>query len=85
MTNAATAPSRITGSASMKIGMVPDVILTMLDEKTTKAAPQVRMTSALDSLFVFKEIKYDIRPNAALASGYSSNAILDIKPLANMF
>ena len=82
MTKAATAPSRITGSASMKTGMVPDVRLTMLDENTTKAAPDARMTSALDILLIFKEITYETRQNATLTNGYRSNAVLDIEPLA---
>ena len=82
MINAATVPNRITGSASMNIGIVPDVRLTMLDEKTTRATPEVRMTSALDMLFIFKEIAYKTRQNAALAKGYRSNTILHIEPLA---
>ena len=50
--NPATAISRITGSASIKIGIVPDVSVTIVDENKTRQIPDANIAK-LVRMFCF--------------------------------
>ena len=51
--NPATAISRITGSASMKMGIVPEVSVTRVDESRIREMPDVKITKPAWNLSFF--------------------------------
>ena len=50
------AANRITGSASMKMGIVPDVSVTIVDRSRTRQIPDASITKPFWSLFVIRPI-----------------------------
>ena len=56
MTNPAIANNRIMGSASMKMGIVPDVSVTIVDESNTRQIPDVNIIKPVWSLGFIRPI-----------------------------
>jgi hypothetical protein len=54
--NPTTAINRIMGSASMKMGIVPDVSVTIVDESNTRQIPDANITSPDWSLGLMRPI-----------------------------
>ena len=82
VTKPMTAVNRITGSASMKIGIVPDVSVTIADENRIRPTPDERMLRPLCSLCFIRAIAYVIRQMTAPIKGYISRILRGIVPPA---
>ena len=77
-----TAIRRITGSASMKIGVAPDVSVTKVDDSNIRQIPDIKIISPVWRRCFFWAITYAIKDIAALIMGYKSSRLRDIVPLA---
>lgn len=82
VTKPMTATNRITGSASMKIGIVPDVSVTIADENRIRPIPDERMIRPLCSLCFIRAIAYVIRQMTVPIKGYISRILRGIVPPA---
>ena len=81
-TNPETAANRITGSASMKIGIVPDVSVTIVDENRTRQIPDANITKPVWSFSFIRPIIYANRQTAAPIRIYNSSILRGIVPPA---
>ena len=82
MTNATIAANSITGSASIKIGFVPDVSVTIVEESNTSPIPDVRIIRPVLIFCFIRAIRYATRQTVALAIGYRSSTKRGIVPPA---
>ena len=81
-TNPETAANRITGSASMKIGIVPDVSVTIVDENRTRQVPDVNITKPVWSFYFIRPTIYANRQADAPIRIYNSSIHRGIVPPA---
>ena len=82
MTKPAIADRRITGSANMKIGIFPDVNVTIVDDRTIRDMPDAMIIRPLCRICFIRAIIYAAKQTMALISGYMSSTLRDISPLA---
>ena len=77
-----TATNRITGSDSMKTGMVPAVSVTIVDANKTRQIPDVRITRPVCNLGFFRAITDAITQIEIPISKYKSNILRGMVPPA---
>lgn len=76
------ATNKMMGSASMKMGILPDVSVTSVDESSVRLHPQVRMIRPFWSLCLMCAIPCAIKHTTRLKSGYKSKMLRGMVPLA---
>jgi hypothetical protein len=73
---------RIIGSASINIGIVPDVNVTIVDENKTRQIPDAKIIKPFWSFCFICPIVYVIRQTTTPTSIYKSNTLRGIVPPA---
>lgn len=74
------AAKRITGSANIKMGIVPDVRVTIVDDRRTRQIPDARIINPVWTFGFLRPIKYAIRQTVAPIKIYKSSILRGIVP-----
>lgn len=82
MTKATIAPNRMTGSASIKMGMVPDVSVTRVDESRIRQTPEARKVRPVLSRGFIRAMIQANAHTATPISGYTNSILRGMVPLA---